>query len=639
MSTIKISQFGGMIPAVDDTVLPDSNASFAQNAFLYSGGVQGFNVTQSVRALTSPSTATVYRLPYGYYDAEHIGDAYWMEFATEYTDVIRTAVVNDSFERYYWASPTDVPRYNTKARILAGSPAYKLGVPAPTALSVTATDVYVSPLGSAALTASSSAKAGAAAFSNATHIASSVASSSGFSTGSLVPDGIVEGLMSTRSYVVTWVSAYGEEGPPCDPITLSGHIDGRWDLSGLVPPTYTDRNITKLRVYRTVTSSQGVATYFQVDEIDATSTTYRDTKLDTVIVANNQLQSLTWFPPPDDLQGWVSMPNGMVAGWRGKEIWFCEQYRPHAWPPEYTVATEYEIVGLGVVGQSLIVCTRGFPTAITGINPASMSMAKMSVFEPCQSRGSIVSAPEGVYYASPNGLILASAGQFINVTKNSITKDKWQSLVKVASLRAVHFGSGYLAFGSVQFGCFDGTAFNPNVFEQDDYSGAYSGILIDPTNSNATTTLYSPTPYSNLQIDPWSGETLIIADGKVNWLDMQSLNKDKAPYIWRSKVFQSAKPENFEAIKIYFTVASGVTRTPTGAIDTSLTQTLTSNKLAILRVYADYKLISAIELRNSGDQLRLPSGFKALYWQIEVEGVVNINSVQMATSARELRDV
>ena len=42
------------------------------------------------------------------------------------------------------------------------------------------------------------------------------------------------------------------------------------------------------------------------------------------------------------------------------------------------------------------------------------------------------------------------------------------------------------------------------------------------------------------------------------------------------------------------------------------------------------------ELRTSGEMMRLPSGFKADYWQIEFETVIRINSVQLATSVKEL---
>lgn len=593
MATISIKQFAGMIPALNDTVLPDSNAAYVRDAFLYSGALQGFAEFRQIRTLANSHYQSVFRIPNNYLDSAHLSDANWMEFQSQYADVLRTAVVGDTHQRFYWATPGSPPQYNTKARILAGNAGsnapFTLGVPQP-------------------------------------GYAPSLSASGG------------SGLTVTRSYVVTYVTAYGEEGPPSLPVTASGKNDGTWSV-GIVAYTDAARNVTKQRIYRTITSSSGVATYFQVAEVNNQTAVYADTALDTTVSAAQQLQSTTWFPPPSDLAGWVSMPNGIIAGWRGKEVWFCEAYRPHAWPSQYALATEYDIVGLGVYGQTLVVCTQGFPTAITGINPASMTMAKISTFEPCMSRGSIVSAPEGVYYASPNGLILASAGQFTNVTKQYITKDKWQDLLNVATLRAVHLGSGWLAFGGVRAGCFDPNAFETTAFEQSDFTGAYSGLFIDPSSPNAITRMSYPAPVTNIQADPWSGEILMIAEDKVLWFDIQSLDRDPQPYLWRSKKFQANKKQNFEAVKVYFHIPQGVTVSPSGPVNNAIDQTLGANQYGLMRVYADDRLIATRELRASGEQLRLPSGFKADYWQIEFEARVHIQSVQMATSAKELANV
>lgn len=67
--------------------------------------------------------------------------------------------------------------------------------------------------------------------------------------------------------------------------------------------------------------------------------------------------------------------------------------------------------------------------------------------------------------------------------------------------------------------------------------------------------------------------------------------------------------------------------------------TLDPSVLGVMRLYADGRLVATRELKKSGEQWRLPSGFKAHFWQIEVEARVKVYSVQMATSAKELRNV
>jgi hypothetical protein len=68
----------------------------------------------------------------------------------------------------------------------------------------------------------------------------------------------------------------------------------------------------------------------------------------------------------------------------------------------------------------------------------------------------------------------------------------------------------------------------------------------------------------------------------------------------------------------------------------SLVQDLAADQYGLIRVYCDGVLRFTRELRTSGEIMKLPSGFKATYWQIEVEGRVRIKSIEIATSAKEL---
>ena len=82
MSTIKISQFAGMVPAADDRNLPEGHAALAQNAFLYSGSIQGFHTLQNIHNVSAASVANVFRFPNRFLDAEHLSDAQWLELAS-----------------------------------------------------------------------------------------------------------------------------------------------------------------------------------------------------------------------------------------------------------------------------------------------------------------------------------------------------------------------------------------------------------------------------------------------------------------------------------------------------------------------------------------------------------------------------
>lgn len=215
-------------------------------------------------------------------------------------------------------------------------------------------------------------------------------------------------VFTARAYVYTWISEYGEEGPPSPPTVVNGWSNGTWRVELFTPTPENmgvDRNITHTRIYRSITNQSGQGTYFFVAEIPVTQEVYEDTIPDNTVALNQQLVSLYWSAPPADLQAIIPFPNGVSVGFRSNEIWFSELYRPHAWPPGYVLTTEFPIVGIGVCGQAIVVCTQSSPYLVNGINPSAMALAKINLPEPCIHRGSIVSTDTTVLYISPNGLI------------------------------------------------------------------------------------------------------------------------------------------------------------------------------------------------------------------------------------------
>ena len=189
MAVVKILAFGGMIPATDDRLLQDSAAALSRNCYLYTGQLVGMVSPKFVRNMANLNYGKAFRIPKNYYDAEHIEDAHWMEFPSIDTDVIRSPVVGDEFDRYYWTSPLDKPRVNSLERIIAGQPAYLLGVPQPPAAPV-------------------------------------ITSISGGA-----------GTNEDRAYITTWVTAFNEEGPPSLPVSGFGKVDANVESDIHAPAT------------------------------------------------------------------------------------------------------------------------------------------------------------------------------------------------------------------------------------------------------------------------------------------------------------------------------------------------------------------------------------------------------------------
>jgi len=592
VTAIKIDTFGGMVPAVADKLLPVSAAARSENTWLYSGELIGLRLPTKLRDCVLASTGKVYRLPNSYSDAKHLSDSVWMEFENPDTDVVPAAVIGDTFDRHYWASSPSPPMYSPRSRIAASQSAYILGIPSPD------TAPGVVPTGGSA-------------------------------------------TIAARAYVYTWVSAYGEEGPPSPATNVTNHPDASWAITLTAPLSgdTTGRNLTRTRIYRAITSASGVTTFFLVTELAIGTLTYTDTLTDAVVALNSILESTNWIGPPADLKGMVSMPNGIIAGFRENEIWFSEPFRPHAWPAAYAEVVDFPVVGLGVVGQTLVVCTAGYPATATGTHPSIMTMSKLTQFEPCLSRGSILSSTEGVYYASPNGLILVASGQVTNVTKDLLTKDKWMALVELPTLRAARLGSAYYAFGSSRFGVFYDGAFDSGAFAQEDFSGARTGLLIDPLQARLGFNILSnDEPSTNVMNDQWSSELFVIRANKLYWLDLTDSAPTYEPYIWKSKIFQTNDKKNLAAMRIYFTVpASTAAQNPVR--NENAVQVLAADQYGIVRVYGDGVLVTTRELRTSGEIMRIVSGQKCDTWQFEIEARVRVSALQAGTSVKALASV
>jgi hypothetical protein len=142
MTAYKIDKFGGMLPAWDTRLLPDGQADYSVNAYLFSGALTGWRQPKLLRALLNSAAQFVYRVPNKTTNDTKIlaADSKWMEFLDPDTTVMRSPVVQDQFDRFYWASPSTVPRYNTYDRIWNDQHDWVLGVPAsgcPPGVSVT----------------------------------------------------------------------------------------------------------------------------------------------------------------------------------------------------------------------------------------------------------------------------------------------------------------------------------------------------------------------------------------------------------------------------------------------------------------------------------------------------------------------
>lgn len=589
-----IADFSGMLPLRNPLLLPDTNAQYSENTWLYQGAVRGFRIDNPVYSIKYADTQQVYRIPNSDVNPPDFINSTWEEFPDPYMAVIRNPTVGDQYARYYafpstsynstgvnpiWPTTNPGPRYNTLARIQAGQPGYSLGIPTPT---------------------------GAPTVTPPT-------------TGS---------VQESRAYIYTIVSAFGEEGSPSPATVANGYTTGTWTIVIPTPPAglNTNRNLEYYRLYRTVTDTSGNAVYYQVQQVPINftgSVTINDAALDANITSNLQLSSVYYTPPPAGLQGVVMMANGIAAGFTNeREIWFSEAYLPHAWPATYAITVDYPVVGLTANGTSLNIMTEGSPFIATGVTPDTITVGKIVANEPCIGRGSIIAAGEGAYYASPNGYILLNTGGTTNITQQPgsgiFEKEFWYTL-QPWSLASGRYANSILALikGSTL------TTIN--------------GAVIDNTDNNVPFSyVNTASPVVNAMTDELSGQIFYITDNNVYQWNPPN-GGSLWPYIWRTKKFRFTFPQQFKAFMVLFDIPPEVTVVP-GARNTDQSQVYNPfTQLLIVRVYAEGKQIVVREVQRSGEILLIPGGSKWEQLEFQFEGQITLKFFKAATSVKELK--
>ena len=392
----------------------------------------------------------------------------------------------------------------------------------------------------------------------------------------------------TRVYVYTYVSAYGEEGAPSD-ASDAIEIDPEKAVSiTMAGPPSGNYNITLKRIYRSSTVGSRAAFQF-VAEVPVATTSYTD----SVEQANlgEVLPSDGWLQPPVGLKGMRMMANGVAVGFVGRTLHLSEPNLPHAWPHQYPV--DSDIVAVGTFGQSVVVLTKSFPYVFSGIDPAAMASTKLPLPQACLSKRSMLETGNGVVYASGDGLVSISSGGIELITKNVMSREQWNAYAP-SSMDAYQYN------GRILLSYNTGSAKGILVFDLSG-QGAFE-TKCDINATNAITAGY---------LDPRSGTLYLAQNGSIVRFDQGT----PLTFIWRSKVFRLGYPENL-----------------------AVAQVRASGHPVTLRIYAGGQLIHT-QTVTSANQFRLPSGFRNVNWEFEIEGAYDITEVSIAQSSVELKAV
>lgn len=536
MPAITIRSFGGIAPSTPPRYLAEGQAQIATNCPVFKGSIQPLrDVSSSLLTLSKPGTPkTIYR-----FGQDTISDTdYWFHWTTD-VDVCRSQIAGDTSEWTFFTGD-GTPKATYAALALSGSNY-------PTAHR---------PLGLVAPTTAPTAVA------------------SGTTSG--------EGLPETRVYAWTWVNKESgfemESAPSPASLSVTIHPDQTVDLSGFATAPGGAYVATHKRIYRSV---NGV--FLFVAEVSAATTTYNDAV--DADALGEALPSTYWSEPPDDLAGLTNLPNGMMAGFTGRDVHFCEPYKPYAWPEGYSQTVDYPVVGLGRMDTTLAVLTTGVPYLMQGTHPDSVAVVKSDLEQACVSKRSIVSFGGAVFYAAPDGLMRLAPGGSQVVTQNLFDYQTWQAVFKPETIHAYAQDNQYVAF-------YDNDAVQGG-FVYDTVSGQF--IMHD---------IYAEAGFRDLQRD----KLFLAFDDR----SLKSWNSGAAKsYVWRSKVFTLPQTTGFSCGQLE---AEAYPMTITFFADGAVVHTQTV---------------------NSRDPFRLPAKV-GRDWEFQIEGSNEVFSAAFATSMTEL---
>lgn len=569
---IKLAQFSGIAPGVATRLLEDTFAQTAQNIDFEAGVITPIKNDIDSFTLYNSSRRSIF-----FYN-----DANWLEWNTEDIKAAKGPIPNDTYDRLYFTGDT-YPRVGTAISMISGAigyPAasYRLGVPAP------ATAPGVSKSGTPTTTE----------------------------------------IENTVTYVYTFVTVYGEEGPPSPPsaaldVTSTEDVAVTMGAGAHPAGNYNFGSGALKRIYRSNTSADTTAYQF-VAEIPFATTSYNDTTPSSELA--EVLPSDNWIGPPDDntslypdgpLVGLIPLPNGIMAGFTGNRLCLSEPYLPHAWPAQYRKTLEHDIVAIAATSNGVIVTTTGTPYFVVGVDPSAMSATKIPVAQSCINPRSLVDMGEYALYAGPDGLVRVGNGDGEVVTRGMISPSQWMTDFRPDIIRAFEHEGTYVAFwwsGSVQ-----------------------NGWVYDPRSPKAAiSTLLLSTEVRGGWMNPDDGQLYIIVGNKIQKYRGNTTNRTAT---WKSKKFITPRPASFGWVAI--------------EADAYPVE---------VKVWCDQVLIAHYSLSLSGSAftqtttvpasiptldigsrpiMRLPA-IVGSEWEVQVSGAVTMNEVCLAQSITEIAE-
>ena len=456
-----------------------------------------------------------------------------------------------------------------------------------------------------------------------------------------------------RTYVYTWLTAWGEESVPSGAsntiFAKEGQVVNITTLPAAWPGSYTGAYQTagmEVRIYRTIASVNGTV-YFKLGDVNLGTTTFTDDYDYTTLVT--ALPSEDYDQPPPGLRGMTAIHNGMMAGFFGNTVCFSKPNEPHAWPIVNYLQVDSNIIALGLVGRTVVLATDGRPWLVQGNSPDNMVAQKDDSILPCVSKRSLVNMPYGVVWASRGGLAVysPSAGG-AKLTDAVHSWDTWAEFVDPSLVTASLYQDKY--FGSTIASSF--------MFERHQQTGGF--LTESDTTFNA----------SHYDVSTDSFYYAVASGGVWNVYRWDSPAQPFGTMDWKSKVFTTKDYVNLGVARVIADYTSALDAAEIvayndavaianqtlidagvdmGALGTllfneypcdgsALRDLLDGTGVVAFVLYAGKKIVFTRPV-SSDEMFRLPTGYRHDTYEVEVAGSVRVRAIHLAETADDLRRV
>jgi hypothetical protein len=575
MPSIKISTFGGLEPGVTEKLLPNNNAQVAHNTNLRNGRIRTMQKAYSVFDVSSGTSNDS--------DIAFSRDGLLVPPRASCKNLAYDRRLDDDqvLARIFYSRGSRL--YYTSSS--SGYAEYDAGIPIGPSIAVT--------------------------------------------LGAEPP----EGTRTWRAYCATFVAG-DEEGQPGQPVLIKCLDNQPVTVatsgaapSGSYPPL-------KVRLYRSVTeftSGEKLVNVMDtawalVGEGNGPSAQVLDS-LPAYSISGDSLLTREFYQFDDEDSTIVTLgvteSNHFYYVLANGTIGFSERHQFNAFPLRNRIRLPFEPVGAESFFDDVYVMNSIGSPARVRINPAPESGANIEVFLypdtfPCVHKDTISKSTSGVVYASQQGIISVNGEGIRNLTAGLFKYDDF----RMEEVKSGGWMNGFYICATDQ-----------NRFMIIDFADQTSGV------NQLCKVWTADFGFSEAQIEanriqflPANGDMFIFLGSSIYRLDMYftpspTSEQNSLRWKWVSRLFTMPVPVNFAAAR--------VTR---GSKQENAQQDLTFRLYEVLPTGA--RVLRHESLRPSVilDEFRLPSGYKGLYYEIELEGRAWVDEVHLATSMMELRE-